>query len=105
MTLEDALDFCNDLTAMVRAWAVEPLKALEQARQIEQCFLLDLPGDHRLVMHVSAAIAAVQDWLHAGLEGRQDPQLKRLANQAIEELRAAVPDSYDRPCFEAEIAA
>lgn len=95
MTLDDALDFCNDMSRMVRAWAAEPVKALDQLGQIEQCFMLDLPGDHYLVLKVSAAVAAVQDWLKAGLSQAQLPQQMRLANQAIEALRAAIPESYD----------
>ncbi len=95
MTLDDALDFCNDLSRMVRAWAVEPIKALDQLTQIEQCFMLDLPGDHYLVMKVSSAVAAVQDWLQAGLSQTQEPQQMRVANHAIEALRMAIPESYD----------
>ncbi|HEY0916601.1 MAG TPA: hypothetical protein VGE22_17130 [Solimonas sp.] len=95
MTLDDALDFCNDLSRMVRAWAVEPVKALNQLEQIEQCFMLDRPGDHFLVMKVSAAVAAVQDWLQSGLSQTQELQQMRTANQAIEMLRQAIPESYE----------
>jgi len=91
MTLDDALDFCNDLSRMVRAWAVEPIKALGQLEQIEQCFMLDRPGDSYLVLKVSAAVAAVQ----AGLTQSQLPQQMRAANHAIETLREAIPQSYD----------
>ena len=105
MTLDDALDFCNDLSRMVRAWAVEPLKALNQLEQIEQCFLLDRPGDHYLVLKVSSAIAAVQDWLKAGLTQTQLPQQMRAANHAIENLREAIPQSYDQPRGDTSLAA
>jgi len=105
MTLEDALDFCNDLSRMVRAWAVEPVKALGQLEQIEQCFLLDRPGDHFLVLKVSAAVAAVQDWLQAGLAQTQEPQQMRAASRAIEALRLAIPHSYEEPTRESSLAA
>jgi len=105
MTLDDALDFCNDLSRMVRAWAVEPIKALGQLEQIEQCFMLDRPGDSYLVLKVSAAIAAVQDWLQAGLTQSQLPQQMRVANHAIETLREAIPQSYDEPRRDTSLAA
>ncbi len=105
MTLDDALDFCNDLSRMVRAWAVEPVKALSQLEQIEQCFMLDRPGDHFLVLKVSAAVAAVQDWLQSGLSQTQELQQMRSANQAIEMLRQAIPDSYEEPQRQASLAA
>ena len=105
MTLDDALDFCNDLSRMVRAWAVEPMKALGQLEQIEQCFMLDRPGDSYLVLKVSAAVASVQDWLQAGLTQTQLPQQMRVANQAIETLREAIPQSYDAVERDASLAA
>lgn len=105
MTLDDALDFCNDLSRMVRAWAVEPVKALSQLEQIEQCFMLDRPGDHFLVLKVSAAVAAVQEWLQSGLTQTQELQQMRNANQAIEMLRQVIPDSYEAPQRQASLAA
>ncbi|AXQ30391.1 hypothetical protein D0B54_17680 [Solimonas sp. K1W22B-7] len=105
MTLDDALDFCNDLSRMVRAWAVEPVKAMDQLTQIEQCFMLDLPADHYLVMKVSTAVAAVQGWLQAGLSQTQEPQQMRVAQHAIEALRVAIPESYDTQSRRASLAA
>ena len=94
MTLDDAMDLCGDLSGMVRAWALDPVRELQRLKQIEDCFLLDLPADHPLVQRATAAVAAVRDLLTAAIENHQDLQQKKTANLAIEQLRLALPYSY-----------
>jgi len=94
MTLDDAMDLCGDLSGMVRAWALDPMRELQRLRQIEDCFLLDLPADHPLLQRVTAAVAAVRDLLTAAIHDHPDLRTKKRANAAIEQLRLMLPYSY-----------
>lgn len=94
MTLDDAMDFCGDLSGMVRAWALDPVRELQRLRQIEESFLLDLPADHPLVQRVTAAVAAVRELLTVAIDGTPDLHRKKIANAAIEQLRLMLPYSY-----------